>query len=198
MELNTNNLGKSGIGSTIQTLPTAPIYNDDGTFADVGIYSFSFGDVENPVAMTEALDRQRLNRLTAAVTLNSDIGWGITNTTRVSVDLLDRKNDTYYPEFLRQLGSQTAKLETRRLLTSLAETFFNYEHSFGDLEFDFLLGASANIIQSERMYMASTGFPSDVLQNNAIQAGSTQGIPEKLSNGTEFGLFLYQSSFKLQ
>ena len=175
---NTNNLGKSGIGSTIKALPTAPIFNEDGTFADVGIYSFADGDIENPMGMTEALDRQRLNRLNAALTLRSDIGWGISNTTRVSIDLVERKNDTYYPEHLAQLGSQTAKLETKRLLTSLVESFFDYKHSFGKLEFDFLLGGSANSIESERLYMNSTGFPSDVLQNNAIQAGSIQGIPE--------------------
>src|ERR1044072_4713712 len=65
---NTRNFGKSGIGSIMRAVPTAPIKNDDGTYADVTPFTFNGIDAENPVAMAdEVLDRNATTRVQGGV-----------------------------------------------------------------------------------------------------------------------------------
>jgi len=186
---NTRNLGKSGIGSVIKAIPTAPVYDANGNFADVSPYSFNGGDVENPVGITQALDRNRLNRAQGVLSLNSKITKDLTNVTRASVDYTDRKSDFYSPSFLTQLGSQVAQLNTSNTLNTLLESFFNYKKEFGLLDLDVLAGASINDISNESIFLSGTGFPDDILQNNAIQAASTSAIPQTFLSKTSLASF---------
>ena len=186
---NTRNLGKSGIGSVIKAMPTAPVYDAEGNFAGVAPYSFSGGDVENPVGMTRALDRNRLNRAQGVLSLNTKLAKNFTNVTRASVDYIERKGDFYSPSYLTELGSQVAQLRTFKSTNTLLESFFNYNKTFGELEVDALAGASINDISSEDIFLSGTGFPDDILQNNAIQAAATSAIPETFLTETSLASF---------
>ena len=175
---NTRNFGKSGIGSTLIAAPTVPVFDGDGNYSSVAPYIFSDTDQENPVALLEALDRNRANRGQAVLALTYDITDNLTNVTRGSLDFIDRKLDFYSPQVLTQLGSQVAQLETNRTLNTLFEDYLNYKNTFGKIGVDALVGTSAQFEEQDRIFLSGTGFPNDDLQNNAIQAAGTLGIPQ--------------------
>ncbi|QCW99541.1 TonB-dependent receptor [Aggregatimonas sangjinii] len=178
---NTRNFGKSGIGSTLIAAPTVPVFDADGNFNSVAPYIFSDTDQENPAALLEALDRNRVNRAQAVLSLSYNITDNLTNVTRGSVDYVDRKSDFYSPRALSQLGSQVAQLETSQNLNTLIEDYLNYKNTFGKVGVDVLLGASGQFEERNSIFLAGTGFPSDALQNNAIQAAGTLAVPQTLT-----------------
>lgn len=178
---NTRNFGKSGIGSTLIAAPTVPVYDAEGGFSSVAPYVFSNTDQENPVALLEALDRNKIIRLQAVLSLNWDITKNFTNVIRTSADYIDRKSDFYSPKELAQLGSQVAQLGTSRNLNTLIEDYLNYKNTFGKIGVDVLVGASGQFEDKNSIFLAGTGFPSDDLQNNAIQAAGTSAVPETIT-----------------
>lgn len=178
---NTRNFGKSGIGSTLIAAPTVPVFDADGNFNSVAPYIFSDTDQENPAALLEALDRNRVNRAQAVLSLSYSIIDNLTNVTRGSVDYVDRKSDFYSPRALSQLGSQVAQLETSQNLNTLIEDYLNYKNTFGKVGVDVLVGASGQFEERNSIFLAGTGFPSDALQNNAIQAAGTLAVPQTLT-----------------
>ncbi|MFT3946683.1 MAG: hypothetical protein QM763_06885 [Agriterribacter sp.] len=75
--------------------------------------------------------------------LNYRITDNITNVLRTAVDYIDRKSDFYSPKALIQLGSQVASLTTSRSTNVLLEDYLNYKKTFGKVDVDVVLGASA-------------------------------------------------------
>lgn len=174
---NQRNNGKSGIGAVFLAAPTVPVYNPDGSFSIVNPYSFNNSTVENPVAMLDVLDKRKSSRLQSVFSLNYDITDNLTNVLRVSADYNDRKSDFYSPEPLVQLGSQNAELQTRNSLNTMAENYINYTNTFDRFGVNVLAGASAQEIKNSSTFLRGTGFPSDDLLNNAIQAATVIGTP---------------------
>jgi len=175
---NTRNFGKSGIGSTLFAVPTVSVFDADGNYNSIAPYIFSNTDQENPVAILDALDRNRVNRAQAVLSLNYAVTDHITNVVRASADYVDRRSDFYSPRELSQLGSQVAQLETSQKMNTLIEDYLNYENTFGKVGVDVLVGASGQFEERNTIFLSGTGFPSDDLLNNAIQAASNQGIPQ--------------------
>lgn len=194
---NTRNFGKSGIGSSLIVTPTSPVYNDDGTFAFVVPYSFSFGDVENPVAILNSLDRTRVNKANVALSLTTKFTENISNTTRASIDYSERRYDYYTPSELQQIGPQVAILKTWTGLNTLLETFFSYNKTFGVFEVDALVGSSLSDEKRESIALRASGFPDDILQNNAFQSASASGIPNTFNAAQSLASFFTRIRFNI-
>jgi TonB-linked SusC/RagA family outer membrane protein len=184
---NNRNNGKSGMASVFLAAPTVPVYGSDGAFSVVNPYSFNGPTVENPMAMLDVLDRNKISRLQGVLSLNYKITENLTNVSRLSVDYIDRKSDFYSPSYLPQLGSQNAQLQTRNSLNTLAEDYINYKNTFGKIGVDVLAGMSIQKEKSNTISLSGTGFPSDGLKNNAFQAATVLGTPN--TNVVEQALF---------
>jgi len=175
---NTRNFGKSGVGSTLLAIPTVSVYGPEGKFNSVSPYSYTDPDVENPVAFLTATDHHVLNRVQVVTGLTYRIADNISNVFRTAVDYIDRKSDFYSPRALIQLGSQVASLNTSRSTNVLIEDYLNYNKTFGKVDVDVVLGASAQSETRNSILLGGTGFPTDQLRNNAIQAASVSAIPQ--------------------
>jgi TonB-linked SusC/RagA family outer membrane protein len=186
---NTRNFGKSGVGSALLATPTSPVYDANGDFAFVLPYSFSGADVENPVAILDALDATRINKVSVMLALTTNFSENISNTTRASADYSERRYDYYTPSALTQIGPQVAILNTGVGLNTLLETFFNYNKSFGKLEVDALVGSSLSDENRETIALRASGFPDDILQNNAFQSASANGIPNTFNSSQSLASF---------
>lgn len=175
---NTRNFGKSGVGSTLLAIPTVSVYGPEGNFNSVSPYSYTDPDVENPVAFLTATDHHVLNRVQVVTGLTYRISDNISNVFRTAADYIDRKSDFYSPRALIQLGSQVASLNTSRSMNVLIEDYLNYNKTFGKVDVDVVLGASAQSETRNSILLGGTGFPTDQLRNNAIQAASVSAIPQ--------------------
>lgn len=175
---NTRNFGKSGVGSTLLAIPTVSVYNAEGKFNSVSPYSYTDPDVENPVAFLTATDHHVLNRVQAVTGLTYRITDNITNVLRTAADYIDRKSDFYSPRALVQLGSQVARLNTSKSTNVLIEDYLNYKKTFGKVDVDVVVGASAQSETMSSVLLEGTGFPTDDLKDNAIQAATVSAVPQ--------------------
>ena len=173
------NMGKSGMGSVLISSPTSPVYDENGDYAKVIPYDFSTHDIENPIAITEALDRNTMYNYQGGFDINIKFFKGFTNKTRLGLNYTDRKYDSYYPKFLEQLGSQTAILNKSKRFNIVLEDFMTYKTTFADnFNLEIVAGASIQDETTEFIGLSGVGFPSDILQNNAMQAATSQGVSQ--------------------
>jgi len=186
---NTRNFGKSGIGSALLAVPTVPVYDANGNFSSVLPYSFNDANVENPVGIQNALDRNRLNKANVVLSLTTKFSDNLSNTTRASADYSERRYDFYSPSYLTQIGSQIANLNTISKLNTLFESFFNYNKTFREFEVNALVGSSLAEESSEAISLTAAGFPTDELENNAFQSASSNGVPFTFNAGQSLASF---------
>lgn len=177
---NTFSFITSGIGSTLLALPTEPVKNADGDFSMIFPYDFA-AQLENPVGYAaNALDQTTVNRFLGNITLKAKIFDGFYNNTRVGADFQSRRNDLYFPTSFELVlgGNGAALLNTNEKLNYVAENYFDFSvEAFDDFVVNAVLGVSLQRESSKFINLQSTGFFSDELESNAIQAGSSFSTP---------------------
>lgn len=177
---NTFSFITSGIGSTLLALPTEPVRDTNGNFTNIFPYDFA-AQLENPVGFaTNAIDKTTVNRFLGNLTLKAKIFEGLHNNTRIGADYQNRRRDAYFPTTFEIIlgGNGAAILDTNEKLNYVAENYLDYSvEAFDDFLLDAVLGASIQKETSKFTFLQSTGFFSDELGNNAIQAGSSFSTP---------------------
>ncbi len=175
---NTRQKGKNGVGSVLTASPNVPPFNSDGTYADVSPFGFSGIDLENPYALTEALDRNTTHQVLSSLDLDIKLLEGLNNRTRLGVDYSNRRTDSYFPSTLPNLGAQTIELDTREQMSTVLENFMEYNKTFTE---DINLKATAGVSFQEDnlrfLEISAADLPTDDLENNSIQAASTISPP---------------------
>ncbi len=188
---NTHNNEKSGIGETLLAPSTLSIYDEDDEYTSVsGAYPFSYEDLENPVAMLEALDRYTMYYYLGGFNAKIFFGPNIFNTLTGGLEYNNRIRDYYLPGMLTTLGAQTAELETLKRIGYLFEDYLTFRKIlFYKLSIEGVIGFSAQTEDCNSYYISGTGFPSDDLQNTAIQAASSVTTPETEETHTAIASF---------
>lgn len=174
---NTNSFLASGIGRTLQALPTEPVFNEDGTYADVSPYDFS-QILANPVLYAnDVLDKVTVRRLIGSFTLESTIFEDLVNYTRVGLDYGNSRNDFYIPTtIINSIGD--ASVSTSENFNYVFENYLEYNNEiFPELDFKAVVGGSLQEEKTKNIFLSSSGFFTDNLSNNAIQAGQTTAVP---------------------
>ncbi len=176
---NTRNNEKSGIGETLLAPSTISVRDDNNDFSSLAAYPFSYEDLENPVAMLDALDRNSMYFYIGGFDAKIKFSTHFFNTSRIGVEYYNRTHDYYLPSTLVQLGAQTAELDKLNRLGLLFEDYFTYQRTiFNSISLEAILGFSAQTENRQSYYLSGTGFPSDDLQNSVIQAASSVSTPE--------------------
>ena len=177
---NTFSLITSGVGSVILALPTEPVFDSNGNYSMIFPYDFA-GQLENPVAyVEEATDKTTVNRFLANVTVKGEIIEGLFNNTRLGVDYQNRRSDIYFPTIFELVlgGNGAAILDTNEKLNYVLENYLEYKfQAFEGFDIEAILGASLQKETNKSTFLQSTGFFSDELENNAIQAGASFSTP---------------------
>ncbi|MEP5617159.1 MAG: SusC/RagA family TonB-linked outer membrane protein, partial [Flavobacteriaceae bacterium] len=175
---NTLSFLTSGVGSVLLALPTEPVFDSEGSFSNIFPYDFS-NLVENPVLYaSELLDKTTVNRFLGNFTLDSKIIEGLHNYTRLGADYQNIRGDIYFPTIFELSSGGSATVRTNETLNYIFENYFEYETDvFSDLNIKAVLGGSLQKETSKSIFINSTGFFSDELTNNAIQAGASPAIP---------------------
>jgi len=184
---NARNFGKSGIGSTLQSLPVAPIYKPDGSFAGSQFFSFNAVDNENPVAFAKrAVDRNTTTRAQGGVDFRVELAKNLTNNTRIFGDFYQTRKDLYFPLVLQVASSGIgfAQLGNYDKLSVLVEDYLEYKADLTDnINLDVVAGVSLQKDRNNTTDLEGSGFGSDDLKNyNFVSAASTS---KPVTNVTE-------------
>jgi TonB-linked SusC/RagA family outer membrane protein len=184
---NTRNFGKSGIGSVMRAISTAPVRNPDGSYADVTPFNLNGIDADNPVAIAdEVLDQNTTTRIQGGVDFKTVIIKGLTNTTRLSADFYHIRRDLYFPRILPRMGNNigSAELGNYDKTSLLAEDFLEYKYNLTPTSYIEAIGGVS--YQKERLNtidLAASNFGTDQLKN--YNFNSANSISKPLTNVVE-------------
>jgi len=172
---NTFSISKTPIGGALWSFPTLPIRNAEGEFSQINDF------VENPVLyVNEVTDRSTVDRWLASTTVKVNIFNGLTNNTRLGLDFTNIKKDLYFPRSFRIVlgGDGAAIAQNTETLNYVVENFLEYKNQITDnLLLDGIVGASIQRDRTNFSNLEGSGFISDDLENNAIQAAQSVSIP---------------------
>ncbi|WP_208646782.1 TonB-dependent receptor [Pedobacter jejuensis] len=174
-----NIFGGGIIQSAIATSPLAPYINPDGSLP---LTATSTGLFPNPnwyrVAQ-EVKNDTRTGRILSNVFGNVEIIKGLNFKTSVNIDYTNQQYNRFSPSTAGALFAPPPNLTsaTERNFVNyswLTENTLNYTRSFGDHNFDVLVGYTAQKFHSDYSNVDATGFPNDKIQS---LAAATQFIP---------------------
>ena len=176
------------ITSAMKAPPTLPVYDADGNYQKLNIYTFSDGVVENPVAqLKEILNKDNSTRIFDNLSATLTILPGLTFKPSIGIDYTIYLND-YYASRKVQVGRPSGKASksNNEYYSILNENIVNYNKSFGNNRIDLVGGYTWQKFRSTNFYAASNNFVSDDLIYNVLGAGSELVPPS--SGGTEWGI----------
>ncbi|SEM81458.1 TonB-linked outer membrane protein, SusC/RagA family [Mucilaginibacter gossypiicola] len=169
--------GANGIGATLLAVPTVPVRNASGSYSKVSPYSFSGPATESPAALLDVLNKTTTYYYQGGIDLVANPIKGLSNTTRLGFNYTNTRGDTYYPSTMVVVTKQSARLAESKKYGYLFEDFLTYTKTFGKLRTETVAGFSAQQDNFSSIILAGTGFPSDQLSDNAIQAATSAAIP---------------------
>jgi TonB-linked SusC/RagA family outer membrane protein len=157
--------------NALLSYPTAPAFNDDGTYNGSGLGAFS-----NPVAQTEVKNDAVRTRFVGNIDFNVDLLETLSATFRAGFDRQDLKEDQYAPSFTNQgspAGDATSSVGIDE--TWLTEVQLNYNQDFDVHNINAVGVLSYQETNFERTVSTGTTFPVDELQTINSAATTTGG-----------------------
>lgn len=153
--------------------PTAPVYNDDGSYKE----DFSVLQYYNPVAILNektGTNRSEWTRMTGNITLEPIKGWKtnfmLASHTSFSNDKTYTTSKYYTAETNNRIGE--AYRSSYESKTDLAEITSKYDNVFGKHRMSAMAGYSYQKSVSESFSASNYGFPTDYFGYNNLGAGT--------------------------
>lgn len=171
--------GSGVVSAALVAPPTVPVYDENGNYSNVVPYSFSSNAAENPVALAY----ERLNKTTGSGVLsNLALSYtfieGLTLRVSAGIDYANSKQDYYSSRLIRSTPAGNASTTYYTRTNFLNENILNYNKTFGIHQLDLTGGVT---YQSEVVHnnsQTASGFTTDVLKNNNLQAATVIGTPQ--------------------
>ena len=165
--------------NAISSFPTAPIYNDDGTYYEEGFFA-------NPVAIArEAVNEARSFRSLGNVFAEVKPIAGMVFLTKFGYDYVNYAEHSFDPTTTRQGARYNGLgLEAFSKATNLtSNTTLDYTKSIGEHNIGAMIGNSIEVFDNKRTYVRGQDFPSDALQyvgSAAVTTGSASSTRSSL------------------
>ncbi|PXX25732.1 TonB-dependent receptor [Arenibacter sp. ARW7G5Y1] len=185
---NNTERGAGVLSGALISPPTVSVFNSDGEYSNVRPYAFSPDIVENPVAM--ALERKQLSRENALL-LNIIAEGKITKDlvlySSIGVQYENTRGDNYSPSIFQPSATGSASISYREFTDIVNENLLTYSKEINnDHDLKVMGGITSQKTSNQSLSASSTGFLSDILENNSIQAGSSPGTP--ISASSEYSI----------
>lgn len=202
-EVTTGRYDRSPSMAALIYLPTLPVYNEDGTYAqylmgELSANNYGIQNPENPLAyVTQIKNNRRGKRGFYNAFADFKIIDGLNLKVNGGVSTYDEKYDYYRPTSISDGNnpplSENAKIaayadaRTRSEIDKLIETTLNYHKTFDEKhQLNVLLGYSAQRTDIDQIHVRANGF-----QNDAIGE-----ITDKGADPSNFTLLNYPETFK--
>lgn len=146
------------VGATTQMTPFYPLYEADGTYANIGSY--------NPLAVMDPdlgdLDRINNKTLVANPWLKLNLPYGFWAKTNFGYNLMDQREYNYWSAVYNPQGMQYNGLGQMYISSTSVMTWtntFGWNHSYGNNNIDILLGQEMQKNIYDYDYYAKYDFP---------------------------------------
>ncbi len=167
--------------SALITPPMIGVYNNDGSFT-----SNPFQDSENPLAITDGIERNYKNRAFlgsafAEITFLKDFSLK----TNIGIEQSNAVNTSFRDPFRTSFGRAikgSATNQTDQYNYRIIDNTLSYKKAYGDHTIEALVGSISQYYRWENQFVSSTSFSSDKIQTvgaGAILTGGGAGASEK-------------------
>jgi TonB-linked SusC/RagA family outer membrane protein len=185
---NDNNI--YGVLSTALLLGThIPAYNADGTYG-----RDQNASIENPIANAiEPTYYVVTDRILTGIFGEYNLVEGLSFRTALNLDYVNLRDDRFIPAtHIQAVGTNgTGQQAQNADLNLVNENYFTYRKSFGDLNFDALIGASFQNSRQSSFFGQGENFPGKTIRT----LGAASVKKDLTSSETEWGLNSYFSRF---
>jgi len=171
--------GSYDIRGTMASLPTQPIYNEDGSYSGPGEPAHQYGDIRNPIG-TATLSRNRTNGYNVLGNIFAEIKPTdkLTFKSLGGIDFKFWDNNSFSPKYdWKPISQPKSSLyeESNKSLTYLWDNTLTYIDTFADKHnINIMIGSSAQNNVYNRMNASVQGFLSD--HNNQLNNGLTDPV----------------------
>lgn len=161
--------------------PAEPVYNSDGSLNYLGKYPPANSPpviTFSPVSLTtDILNRNTIQTVLNNLSLKAKIINGVNFEVRGSIFSNSILRDLYYNSKTTFNGAQVGGLagkNSNNSISYLIENFGTVNKTFGKNVFNSVLGYSYQKSTYRTITSGASGFPNDILKNEALSAGSSQ------------------------
>jgi TonB-linked SusC/RagA family outer membrane protein len=160
------------VSSALAMSPTMAVLNADGSYNfDQYAWGYSRAQVVNPVALA-ALKKDNMDqiRFKGNVFAEYDLYKGLNLRTSFGYNIKDWQRDQFRPSTLPNESTKvvpsipSAASRTKRNMNWVSETTLKYKRSFGDHNFNFLAGFTAQKENSSANLIGGTGYQNDLVE----------------------------------
>ncbi|MEO7211775.1 TonB-dependent receptor [Mucilaginibacter sp.] len=171
-----NIFGGGIIQNAITSSPISPYKNADGSLPLTSQSPGLFGNPNWYRVATENKNNTQKGRLLSNAYANIEIIKDLNFRSSLNIDYVNQQNQTWSPStsgglFAPPPNQANASSTSNIYYSWLAENTLNYKHSFGDHNFDVLVGYTAQKYHQNYSYLSGYGFPND---NISSLAAATQ------------------------
>lgn len=178
------------IGNLLQTPPSLPIYQDNGSFV---INSPFESALQNPInSLYNQLNETITNRFLGNISGEYTIADGLKAKILVGADVVGNKQNRYLPSTTAegQALSGNAIVGTVSTTSWLNENTVSYDKEFNDKNrINAVVGFTAQTSESKATIAESAGFATDAFEYNNLATGITSIAPR--SNASKWSLASY-------
>jgi TonB-dependent starch-binding outer membrane protein SusC len=182
--------GNGVISGALVAPPTIGVRNANGRYSNIRAYAFSPDIAEN--AVMTALERVNITTkrsLLSNAMLTGPITKDLVLNTSVGVEYQNSRFDYYSPTMFQVSAIGGASLTYGQVTNIINENTLTYTKRVGSHEFKALGGLTNQKTATQGLTAGATGFALDLLENNALESGSTPKIAD--SYKTEYSILSY-------
>lgn len=183
------------VNLALLSIPTDPIYNEDGSFNFNQNTAAGSGPFVNPIALATGVDdRLQQFRFLGGIRLDAEIYKNLTVASSFGFDSNSFRRDYYRPSWIPVRGAQgpsnpEARSFSSQLFNWVNENTLNYDFNLGEHnKFNFLLGFTAQKERIERNGLFANNFANDLVRT--LNAGQ---VYDGFSQIQEWSLLSYLS-----
>ncbi len=175
--------GSYDIRGTMASLPTQPVYNEDGSYSGPGEPAYQYGDIRNPIG-TATLSRNRTNGYNVLGNIFAEIKPAdkLTFKSLGGIDFKFWDQNSFSPKYdWKPIPQPQSSLyeESNKSLTYLWDNTLTYLDTFADKHnVNVMIGSSAQNNLYNRMNASVQGFLSD--NNSQLNNGLTDPPPSEV------------------
>ncbi|MEJ7830325.1 MAG: TonB-dependent receptor, partial [Segetibacter sp.] len=197
-----NNNGQKGntvLSGVLVAPPTLSPYDSTGNYNNITPYGFSPNSLDHPLANAVARkDKSNEIYILAGLAFTYEPLKALIFKTSFGIEAGNSRRDVYSPSVLKVSPFGSATISTLERRNILNENTVTYTRRFGDHNLNFLGGVT---YQSEKLRSdeaSSSGFSTNLLTTNALQSGTTPGVPTSAASKWVISSYLARVNYSLK